>query len=98
MNNAIVALLLLALACANLPFLVERPLLVLPARQLRKAFGWRLLEMVILYFAIGFLARLLEAHFAPLHHQDWEFYAVTACIFAVMAFPGFVWRYLLPRH
>ena len=98
MNSAIAALLLLALACANLPFLVERRLLIMPATEASKAFGWRLLELVILYFAIGLLSRQLESHFAPAQHQDWEFYAVTACIFVVMAFPGFVWRYLWPRH
>jgi hypothetical protein len=31
--------------------------------------------------------------------QSWEFYAVSACLFIVLAFPGFVLRYLYkPRH
>jgi hypothetical protein len=26
--------------------------------------------------------------------QDWEFYAVTRCLFLVFAFPGFVYKVL----
>jgi hypothetical protein len=29
--------------------------------------------------------------------QRWEFYAITLSLFVVMAFPGFVFRYLLRR-
>ncbi|MDA8225910.1 MAG: DUF2818 family protein [Betaproteobacteria bacterium] len=94
MNAAVISLLVLAVMAANLPFLIERPLLVLPLRSARKSFWWRLLELVILYFVIGFVARLLEQKLEPLQHQHWEFYTVTASMFAVLAFPGFIWRYL----
>ena len=30
--------------------------------------------------------------------QAWEFYAVTATMFIALAFPGFVFRYLLKRR
>ena len=39
------------------------------------------------------LAYLLESRAGSVHPQDWEFYAVTVCLFLVAAFPGFVWRY-----
>jgi len=29
--------------------------------------------------------------------QNWEFFAITLTLFAVLAFPGFVFRYLLKR-
>ena len=29
--------------------------------------------------------------------QGWEFYAVTAALFLTLAFPGFVYRYLVHR-
>ena len=30
--------------------------------------------------------------------QGWEFYAVSASLFLVLAFPGFTWRYLIKHH
>jgi hypothetical protein len=41
---------------------------------------------------------LLEQQIAPRHSQNWEFYAVTACLFLVFAFPGFTYRYLWRRR
>ena len=48
----------------------------------------------MLYFIVGGVSMLLEVQVAPLHSQNWEFYAVTACLFLVFAFPGFTYRYL----
>jgi hypothetical protein len=50
--------------------------------------------MVIWYFVVGLLGRLLEQKTGVAHSQHWEFYAVTASMFIVLAFPGFVYRYL----
>jgi len=30
--------------------------------------------------------------------QGWEFFAVTGCLFIVLAYPGFVMRYMRKRH
>jgi hypothetical protein len=30
--------------------------------------------------------------------QTWEFYAISGCMFVVLAFPGFVLRYLRKRR
>jgi len=35
-----------------------------------------------------------KATFGQIAHQDWEFYAVTSCLFIVFAFPGFVYKVL----
>lgn len=86
-------LLAIALLAANLPFLAERLLFVIPLGR-GKHFGWRLLELVILYFVVGGVSMLLEAQMGMRHVQNWEFYAVTACLFLVFAFPGFTYRYL----
>ncbi len=94
MNSAVGALLVLAVISANLPFLIERPLWLTPFKSGKKAIGWRLLELVLMYFIVGGIARLLEQKVAPPQHQDWEFYAITACMFIVLAFPGFIYRYL----
>lgn len=93
---------LLAVLAANLPFLNERlfALFTIPYFGIPpvKPFWVRLLEMAVLYFAVGVAAVLLEGRIGGVFAQKWEFYAVTACLFIVLAFPGFVWRYLRKRH
>ena len=91
-----------AIAFANLPFLNERVfgfISVKPAlgKAHAKYFVVRLLELFVLYFVVGGLARMLENQIGNAFTQTWEFYAITACLFVVLAFPGFVGRYLLKR-
>lgn len=85
-----------ALAAANLPFLSERlfGLWPLPAG---KPMFWRLGELVLLYGATGVLAHFLERQAGQAAPQGWAFYAVTGAVFLTLAFPGFVWRYLVRR-
>jgi uncharacterized membrane protein len=90
-------LLILALIAANLPFLFERIFFVAKPKAGDKAFAWRLLELVVLFFVIGGIALLLEGKLGDVHRQNWEFYAVNASLFVVFAYPGFVYRYLW-RH
>lgn len=93
MTPATAILLLLTIVAANLPFLGDRFLFIIPLAK-GKHFGWHLLELAILYFAVGGASMLLEGQLGPRHVQNWEFYAVTACLFLVFAFPGFTYRYL----
>jgi hypothetical protein len=79
----IAILLVVAIIAANLPFV---------PKQLH--FGIRFLSVILLYFAVGGLAYFLESRMGSVQHQHWEFYAVTACLFLVFAFPGFLYRYL----
>lgn len=90
-------LLVLALVAANLPFVTERLGLLGPRRQ-AKALGWRLLELLVLYGLVGAVGLALEKHAGQIAPQGWEFYAVTFTMFVTLAFPGFVWRYLLRRR
>ena len=87
-------LLVLAFVAANLPFLVERRFLVLPPKREFKTFGWRLLELLMLYFIVGALAYFAERNLGSAQTQRWEFYAVTVCLFLVFAYPGYVYRYM----
>jgi hypothetical protein len=93
-----------ALAAANLPFFNERVFGVIalgrtPAAGARtKHFVVRLLELIVLYFVVGLLARALESRIGTVFVQTWEFYPITACMFVVLAFPGFVLRYLRKRR
>jgi hypothetical protein len=93
-----------ALAAANLPFANERvfgfvSLKPTQTEQARtKPFVARLLELLVLYFLVGLVGYLLESRIGNVFAQGWEFYAVTGCLFLVLAFPGFVFRYLRKRR
>jgi hypothetical protein len=92
-----------AFAFANLPFVNENVLGFIPLKPAlngkhAKYFAVRLLELFVLYFVVGALAHALESRIGNAFPQTWEFYAITACLFVVLAFPGFVLRYLRKRH
>ena len=90
--------LVLAFCAANLPFLTQRVLGVIPLAR-GKNLAIRLGELLLLYFVVGGIGLLLEQHAGQIAPQGWEFYAVTGALFLTFAFPGFVWRYLFkPRH
>ncbi len=92
MNASMLVLLLLALVLANLPFVIRHRLFgVLPLK--RKHFGHQLLEWAAAYVAVGALAYVLESRAGAVHPQGVTFYVVTVLMFAVFAFPAFVWRY-----
>lgn len=89
----VATLLLFTLMLANLPFLNERLLACIPLKSPIKHFGWRCVEMIILYLSVGGVALLLEIQQGPVHRQHWQFYVATCCLFLVFAFPGMVIRY-----
>jgi uncharacterized protein YqhQ len=89
---------LLAVLAANLPFLNERLFSIISIRAVAKPFWLRLVELFVLYAVVGGIAYLLESRAGNVFTQRWEFYAVTGCLFIVLAYPGFVFRYLRKRH
>lgn len=92
----IALLILLAALAANLPFANQRLLLVGPSRP-TKPLAWRLAELVLMYFVVGAVGLALENHSGQIAPQGWEFYAITGTMFVTLAFPGFVFRYLMHR-
>jgi len=88
---------LAAFVGANLPFVNNRLLAVLPLKN-AKSLALRLLELVLFYFLVGGMALLLEQRAGQIAPQGWEFYAITGALFLTLAFPGFVYRYLYKRH
>lgn len=97
-TGAIWLVLVLAFVAANLPFLTQRVLGVVPLAG-GKGLAVRLAELVLLYFVVGGIGLLLEKRAGQISPQGWEFYAVTGALFLTFAFPGFVWRYLYkPRR
>src|SRR5690349_19959308 len=85
--------LVLAFGAANLPFLTERLLGVVPLAG-GKNLAMRLGELVLMDFVVGGIGLFLENHAGQIAPQGWEFYAVTGALFLTFAFPGFVYRYL----
>lgn len=83
---------------ANLPFVNHRWFVVGPAAGPRKPLPVRLLELAVWYGLVGVLALLLERRAGQIAPQGWEFYAITGTLFLTLAFPGFIYRYLLHRH
>jgi Protein of unknown function (DUF2818) len=86
-----------ALIAANLPFVSQRLLAIIPLPA-GKNLAVRLVELVVLYLMVGGLALLLEQRLGQIAPQGWEFYAITGTLFITLAFPGFVWRYLLKHR
>lgn len=86
-----------ALVAANLPFVNQRLLAVVPVSW-PKSLGVRLAELVLLYFVVGGVGLLLEQRAGQIAPQGWEFYAVTGALYLTLAFPGFTWRYLVKHR
>lgn len=94
-NLAYCLLFALALVFANLPCVSNRLMGVI--RLHSKSGGLRVLELLLGYFLVGLIGVGLESGLGQVSSQGWEFYAVTACLFLVFAFPGFVYRFLWRR-
>lgn len=96
MDISLRAWLLIAVAFifANLPFYNERLFGCISIFSQRKPFWVRFFELTSLYCIVGIVAYFLEWNVGNVQTQRWEFYAITYCFFLVMAYPGFVMRYL----
>lgn len=100
---------LLAFLAANVPFLNQHLFAVVPLGRgqsgeegqgspFTKSIWLRLIELIVLYFAVGGAAYAMESTLGNVFQHGWEFYAITACLFLVFAFPGYVFRYLYKHH
>lgn len=88
----------LAVLAANLPWLSDRVFFFHTPRDGRKHAWVRWLEWLVLYLVVGAVALGLEQKVhGTVYGQDWEFYAVTFCLFLVFALPGFLYRHDLRR-
>lgn len=84
----------LAAACAVLWV----PGYLLRDASVGKPFFPRLLEVLVLYALVGTLGFAFESSIGNPFAQTWEFYAITLSLFLVLAYPGFVYRYLMRRR
>lgn len=96
---AVVALLLVALVAANLPWLTERVFFIRQPPAGGKPEWVRLLEWALMFAVVGLLAAGLEYRaIGEIYQQDWEFWVVNLCLFAIMALPGFIYYHDLLRY
>lgn len=77
---------------ANWPFLTEKKFFLFG--QGLKTMGFRIVELSVGFALLLVIGFGLEASIGRLQTQTWNFYAISLCIFLLMAYPGFVWRYL----
>lgn len=101
MNDAAeIAVIVLAIALANLPFVNQRVFGVVPMNVDAggcKPSWLRGVELAVCYALVVLSARFIENRLGSTASQNWQFYAVTVCLFIVAAYPGYVWRYLRRR-
>ncbi len=86
-----------AVCAANLPFVSQRLLAVVPL-QTPKTPWLRLAELLVFYFCAGGVGLALEQRVGQLAPQTWEFYAITVAMFVTFSFPGFVYCYLFKHR
>lgn len=95
----VIVLLLVALVAANLPWLSERVLFVLNPPPQGKREWIRLVEWLIMFGVTGLIAAGLEQGVTgEVYSQDWEFWVVNLCLFAILALPGFIYYHDLRRY
>jgi Na+(H+)/acetate symporter ActP len=95
---AVWILIALAVAAANLPFVTERFFGLVPLKAWsRKPAGMIIVELALLYVLIGLMGYGFETAIMNPFARTWEFYVTTLCIFLVLGYPGFVYRYLLKK-
>jgi hypothetical protein len=96
-TSSVWLVLIAAFVAANLPFVNDRWFAIV-SRSQPKTLLMRLGELVVLYGLVGALGLALEQSAGQIAPQGWEFYATTAALFITLAFPGFVYRYLMRRR
>ncbi len=97
-TTAVWILIGVAFVAANLPWLSERIFFVKDPGPAGKRAWWRWAEWLVLFLVTGAIALGMEQKLnGDVYPQGWEFYAVGACLFVVLALPGFIYRHDLRR-
>jgi len=94
MNTVAAAVLLVSIAfiLATLPFVTRKVLFAF--KPAVKTVWWCLAELLVFYGVFILVGFGLEAKVGSAQPQAWQFYAITLLMFLVLAYPGFVWRFL----
>ncbi|AUB78069.1 DUF2818 family protein [Spiribacter aquaticus] len=98
-QTAIIALLVVAIIAANLPWMSERVAFVGTPPARGKSEWIRLVEWLLLFCLVGLIAAGLEYRTqGQLQAQGWEFWVMNLSLFAVFALPGFIYHHDLRRR
>lgn len=99
LTGSIIVLLVVSVLAANLPWLSNRPFLLLSELPQGKPLWLRLIEWGLNYVLVLLLAIGLERKVnGVIHDQQWEFFWVTLLFFAVLAMPGFIFQYDFKKY
>src|SRR6218665_3824736 len=98
LSGSVWLIIVAAFMAAHGAFVNQRWGVLGPVASAGKPMSARLGGLGVLFFVVGGLALLLERRAGQIAPQGWEFYAITGPLFLTLAFPGFVYRYLLRRH
>ena len=87
------AVILVAAALANFFFFSGRPFGLLAPRGIKPVWV-RLAEQSCAFCAFLFVCVMSErVQYGSAYSQGWEFYVVLLCVFLVLSFPGFIYRF-----
>ena len=90
-----VVLFFIVIIAANLPWFSEKFLYTIQLKTESKSLAWCVAELIIIYIAVVLIAIYAEfASYGGVAPQGWEFYSITACLFLVFTFPGFIYKVL----
>lgn len=90
-----IVLFFIAIVAANLPWFSEKLLYVIPLKAGAKSLVWCFVELLIIYALVVIVAIYAEfVSYGGIAPQGWEFYSITACLFIVFTFPGFIHKIL----
>jgi len=88
-----------AVVLANLPWLVSQRLFLFIPLRACKSFWLGLLEWGGYLALIALFGYLLEGKVMGNHSpQQWEFWVTVVFLFAIFAFPGFIYRYNFQKY
>jgi len=98
MNNQypIFIFLVLAIVAANLAWFSDK---LLCFKRITRKSSWLRWSEWFFWYMLSFAAGLTLEYkiMGTVSEQDWEFYVVTLCLFAVFALPGFIYCYDLKK-
>ncbi len=84
-------LMIASVLLSNLPFIIN--LSVFNTIKAARVFIW-----LIFYILLLFLSFMLEKQeYGNLYKKEWDFYAITFCIYIILGYPSIIWQYLYKK-